>query len=61
MKNKTIKKGDIITIDGVKGKIIGITLLETKIETNNKEIIFIPNANVAKKTKNGQGLHINRK
>lgn len=47
-KTNKIKVGDIIKIRGVKGKVIAINVLETKIETINKEIIFIPNANLTK-------------
>ncbi len=43
-----IKVGDLIKVKGIKGKILAINLLETKIETINKEIIFIPNTNLTK-------------
>jgi small-conductance mechanosensitive channel len=55
--SRKLKAGELIDINGVKGRIIKVNLLETQIETNNKEVIFIPNANMNKyylvKKKNG--------
>ena len=48
IKSGKIKKDDIIKIKGVSGKVIQVSLLETKIETNNNEVIFIPNHNITK-------------
>ncbi len=48
LRNNKIKIGDIIKVNGVKGKVIAVNLIETKIETNNNEIIFIPNSNITK-------------
>lgn len=47
-KSRKVNRGDVIQINGVKGKIMAINFLETKIETKNKEIIFIPNSNIIK-------------
>jgi len=47
-KNNKVKIGDIIKVKGVKGKIIEMNLVETKIETNNNELIFIPNSNMVR-------------
>jgi len=56
--------GQKIKVKGMQGKIIKITLLETKMETKNGDIILIPNSVlsktevvyvVAKKRKNGNG------
>jgi small conductance mechanosensitive channel len=44
----TIKKGDEITVQNVKGKVIEITLLETRLETKKGDLIIIPNANLTK-------------
>ena len=46
LRTQKIKNGEIIKIKDLKGKIIAINLLETKIETVNNEIIFIPNSNI---------------
>jgi len=41
---KQFKVGQKIKVKGMQGKIIEITLIETKIETKNGDIIFIPNS-----------------
>lgn len=41
-----IRPGEKIKINEIKGKVIKINLLETKIETNNNELIFIPNSSI---------------
>ncbi|MBS3151891.1 mechanosensitive ion channel [Candidatus Woesearchaeota archaeon] len=48
IRTEKIKLGDKIKTKDIKGKVIEIKLLETKIETNNNEIIFIPNSNLTK-------------
>ena len=65
LKAGKIKVNDIIQVNGVKGKVLQINLLETKIETNNNELIFIPNSNITKyelimEKKNGKGIRIDR-
>ncbi len=40
---KIINKNDNITVKDISGKIIDITLTETKLETKNKDIVIIPN------------------
>ena len=47
-KQKKLKVGDTIQIKDLEGKIIEINLLETKIETKNKEIVHLPNLLVTK-------------
>ena len=47
-KTQKIKTGDTIIINGLKGKVKRINLIETKIITKNNEIIFIPNSNITK-------------
>lgn len=42
--NKQFRVGQIIKVKGMQGKIIKMTLLETKIETKKGDIIFIPNS-----------------
>ncbi|MEW6062860.1 MAG: mechanosensitive ion channel domain-containing protein [Nanoarchaeota archaeon] len=39
----SIKLGDKIRVKGVEGKIVHISLTETKIKTKDNDIIFIPN------------------
>jgi small-conductance mechanosensitive channel len=46
--NKKFKVGQKIKVKGMQGKIIEINLLETKIETRNGDIIFIPNSVLSK-------------
>jgi small-conductance mechanosensitive channel len=43
-----INEGDIIIINNIKGKVISLTLLETKLKTNSNDIIIIPNSNLTK-------------
>jgi small-conductance mechanosensitive channel len=45
----TIKKGDIIQIASVTGKVADMTLLDTKLQTKNGDTIIIPNSNFTKK------------
>ncbi|MBW2964407.1 mechanosensitive ion channel family protein [Candidatus Woesearchaeota archaeon] len=42
--NKKFKVGQKIKVKGMQGRITEITLLETKIETKNGDVIFIPNS-----------------
>ena len=60
---KQLEGTDDITINDIKGKVLQVNLIETKIETNNKEIIFIPNSSITKykviKSKNGKGIRSN--
>ena len=44
-----LKPGEKIAINGVKGKIKEISLMEIQIATKDKEIAYIPNANFLKK------------
>tara|TARA_Y100000310_G_C20631850_1_gene789082 strand:+ start:1290 stop:1817 length:528 start_codon:yes stop_codon:yes gene_type:complete len=48
MKNDIIKEGDKIDVAGIKGKIVRITLTETKVETKEKDLIWIPNGFLVK-------------
>jgi len=43
-----IKKGDKIEFKNVSGKVIEITLLDTKLETTRGDTIIIPNVNLTK-------------
>ena len=43
-----IKKGDFIKVKNTEGKIIHINLIETRVETKNKDIISIPNSIITK-------------
>lgn len=63
LKNKNIKPGYQIKINNIKGTIKKVNLIETQIETNNKELIFIPNSTISQyevtKAKNGKGIRSN--
>ena len=48
-KKNIIKKGDYIKINGVEGTIKEFDILETKVETKDKDIIFIPNSIITRK------------
>ena len=41
---RLIEKGDYIEVKDVSGKVVEITLTETKIETKDKEIVLFPNS-----------------
>ena len=43
LQSKKIKTGSTININGVKGKVIGVNLVETRVETEQNEEISIPN------------------
>ena len=44
-----INKGENITFNNITGKVIEITLLDTKIKTKSGDIIIIPNSNLTKR------------
>jgi small conductance mechanosensitive channel len=43
-----LKKGDNIIVKDVKGKIIYINLVETRVQTKEGDIIYIPNTLLTK-------------
>jgi small-conductance mechanosensitive channel len=43
-----INEGDTIKIHDIEGKVIQTNLVETRIETQSKDIIFVPNARLVK-------------
>jgi small-conductance mechanosensitive channel len=43
-----IKIGDKITTNNISGKVVEITLLDTKLKTKSGDIIIIPNSNLTK-------------
>lgn len=43
-----LNEGDFIEYKSIKGKVIKITLVETRIETKGNDIIYIPNSLLAK-------------
>jgi small conductance mechanosensitive channel len=47
-RKKFIKVGDMIKVKGIKGEIIHINLVETRIKTKSGDIIYIPNSNLTK-------------
>lgn len=46
---KVINQGDIIKFKDIEGKVIHVNLIETKIQTKNKDIVYIPNSLLTKK------------
>jgi len=44
-----INEGDILKVDSTEGKVVHINLVETKIETKQGDIIYIPNSLLTKK------------
>ncbi len=54
VKTQRIKIGETISINEIKGKLIEIDFIESKIETPSKEIISIPNAIMNKALKEHQ-------
>lgn len=48
LQSKKIKAGTTIDINGVKGKVVEINLVETKIMTTKNEEISIPNVSILK-------------
>ncbi|MCX8147206.1 MAG: mechanosensitive ion channel [Candidatus Woesearchaeota archaeon] len=47
-RKKIIKKGNMIDINGIKGRVIGISLVETKIKTKEGNIVYAPNLVITK-------------
>ncbi|MFT4343381.1 MAG: mechanosensitive ion channel domain-containing protein [Candidatus Woesearchaeota archaeon] len=45
---RTIIPGDSIEVHGVAGKVVEVSLLETRLETKKGDIIIVPNANLTK-------------
>ena len=47
-KNRFISIGEVIRIKGLEGKIVQIILLETKLETIDGDIVYVPNSAITK-------------
>jgi len=47
-RNRFIKEGETIKVKGIEGKIVKINLVETKIETKGKDVVYIPNSALTK-------------
>lgn len=45
-RKKFINVGDTIRVKGLTGKVIHINLVETRIQTENGDIIYVPNSNL---------------
>lgn len=43
-KRGTIKKGDVIMVKDITGKVLEMSLLQTIVETKNGDIMYVPNA-----------------
>ncbi len=48
LQKKFVKEGEMIKVKGVVGTIKEITILETKIETENGDILLVPNSAMTK-------------
>lgn len=47
-KHDLINVGEIIRVKGVEGRIIEITLLETKLKTKEGDVVYLPNSIISK-------------
>jgi len=47
-RKKIVKEGDIIKVMGVKGEVVHINLVETKLKTGEGDIVYIPNSSMTK-------------
>ncbi len=47
-KKKAIKQGDVIRVKDIEGKVKEMSLVQTILETKNKDIIYVPNACLVK-------------
>ena len=43
-KKKLVRVGEVIKVKGMQGKVVSISLVETKMETKGGDVIFIPNS-----------------
>ena len=48
-KDKIIEIGEHIETQGVQGKVVQVTLVKTKLETKEGDIVFVPNSVIIKK------------
>ncbi|NOZ81438.1 MAG: mechanosensitive ion channel [DPANN group archaeon] len=49
LRRRQIEIGDRIRFQNIEGKVIRVSLLETKVETRNRDQLFIPNALLTQK------------
>ena len=47
-KKKLVSIGEIIRVKGLEGKVVEITLVETKLETKEGDTVYIPNGTLTK-------------
>ncbi|MBD3313356.1 mechanosensitive ion channel [Candidatus Woesearchaeota archaeon] len=47
-RNKFIKEGEFIKVKGMEGRVVEINLIETKLETRDGDIVYIPNSVLTK-------------
>jgi small-conductance mechanosensitive channel len=47
-RNKFIKEGEFIKVKGMEGRIVEISLIETKLETKDGDTVYIPNSVLTK-------------
>lgn len=48
LKNRLIVKGQVISTCGVTGKVVAVTLVETKIQTKEGDMVHVPNSSITK-------------
>jgi len=46
---KIINEGDTIKFNTIEGKVVHVNLVETKVQTKNKDLVYIPNSLLTKK------------
>lgn len=48
LKNKLIEKGQVISTCGITGKVVAVTLVETKLQTKEGDMVHVPNSSITK-------------
>ncbi len=48
LRHKVIEEGQAICVRGIRGKVIAVTLIETKLQTKDGDVVHIPNASITK-------------
>ena len=47
-RNKLIREGETVRVKGMEGRVVQISLIETKLETKDGDIVYIPNSVLTK-------------
>jgi len=48
LKNKMLEEGQAVRIKGVEGRVVTVTLIETKLQTKDGDMVHIPNSSITK-------------